>query len=184
MKRIVFCLIAGMIMISQASHSQDPHFSQYFKSPQTLNPAMTGYFNTDYRFIGNYRQQWMAVGDPYITGSVGFDTKLMQKKLVKDVFALGVHGLYDKSLNGGLKSTYVSASLAYSKALSEKDKLGIGFQFTYATRFIYMDKLSFATQFTGTGFDTNLPSFENRGGQEQGYFDVNTGLLYVHTATK
>ena len=184
MKKKVFCFLTGLIALSPALRAQDPHFSQYYKSPQTLNPAMTGYFNGDYRFIGNYRQQWMAVGDPYITASVGFDTKLMRKKQVNDVFALGVNGLYDKSLNGGLKSTFVSGSLAYTKALDQKNKFGLGFQFTYATRFIYMDKLTFATQFNGTGFDPNLPSMENAGVQEQGYFDVNTGLLYVHSAPK
>ena len=166
-----------------AAKAQDPHFTQYFASPMTLNPAMTGYFNGDYRIAANFRQQWWGVGSPYTTNTISYDTKLMQTKIKeKDVFAAGILGLYDQSLSGGFKSINVSATVAYSKALDVDgiNNISAGFQFSYATRAIDFSKLNFATQFNGSGFDTNIPTNETISNTRQSYLDINTGMLYTY----
>ena len=166
---------------------QDPHFSQYYSSPLTLSPAMTGYFHADSRFSTNFRQQWWGVGAPFTTNTFSFDSRLMQNKVNKnDVFAAGILGLYDQSQSGSFKSLNLSGSLAYHKALDAEgeNNLGIGFQFTYASRTINYGNLDFATQFTGSGFDTQLPSYESFGKQNSSYVDINTGLLYTYQTDK
>src|ERR1700709_2056133 len=116
-----------LIAVSFSSKAQDPHFSQYFASPLTLNPAMAGYFKGDYRVSGNYRQQWWSVGAPFSTGTVSYDTKLMQNKISKDdVFAVGIMGLYDQSLSGGFRSVNASATVAYHKALGQDGTTDLG----------------------------------------------------------
>ncbi|MBT6439597.1 MAG: PorP/SprF family type IX secretion system membrane protein [Flavobacteriales bacterium] len=50
-------------------YSQDIHFSQFYASPSTLNPATTGNFGGDYRVSGIYRRQWKATvntSDDYV----------------------------------------------------------------------------------------------------------------------
>ena len=163
--------------------AQDPHFTQYFASPMTLNPAMTGYFNGDYRIAANFRQQWWGVGSPFTTNTISYDTKLLQTKIKeKDVFAAGILGLYDQSLSGAFKSINVSATVAYSKALDVDgiNNISAGFQFSYATRAIDFSKLNFATQFNGSGFDTNIPANEAISNTRQSYLDINTGMLYTY----
>ena len=178
--------ITACIIYSFSACAQDPHFSQYQASPLTLNPAMTGYFDGDFRINGNFRQQWWSVGSPYITGTISYDTKLMRAKLKNDVFGIGVLGLYDQSLNGGFKSSNISVSASYHKSLDRdnKNKVGIGFQMTYASRAINSEHLSFASQFNGSGFNTNLPSNENFGSLHQSYFDINAGLMYMYEDDK
>jgi type IX secretion system PorP/SprF family membrane protein len=174
----IFCLTCASTV-----KGQDPHFSQYFSSPLTLNPAMAGYFKGDQRIAANYRQQWWGVGDPFTTSTISFDTKLKQGTIPEyDVFSMGIVGLYDQSLNGAFKSINVSGVVAYSKALDEEgvDNIGAGFQFTYASRAINITDLNFATQFNGSGFDTNLPSYETFGSARKNYFDISTGVLYTH----
>lgn len=187
MKKINLVSYAFVTFFSAAINGQDPHFSQYFASPLTLNPAMTGYFKGDYRLNTNFRQQWWGVGAPFTTNTFGFDTKLMQTKVNKnDVFAVGILGLIDQSQAGAFKSLNLSASVAYHKALDAdaKNNIGIGFQFSYASRSININALDFATQFNGSGFDTGLPSYEIFGSQHRNYLDINTGILYTYKSDK
>ncbi|MBL0146269.1 MAG: PorP/SprF family type IX secretion system membrane protein [Chitinophagaceae bacterium] len=183
MKKKKTLLLLFYIMLSAIANAQDPHFSQYFASPLTLNPAMTGYFKGDYRVAANFRNQWNALGDPFTTSTISYDSKILQNKVVEnDIFGVGVMALYDKSLNGGFKNINVSASVAYHKTIDEagEDNLAAGFQFTYASRAIDIGKLNFASQFNGSGFDTNLPTNENFVTTRRNYLDINTGILYTH----
>lgn len=180
MKKI---LLLCAVFFTHYSFGQDPHFSQYLASPLTLNPALTGSFHGSYRITGNYRQQWWSVGSPFNTGSVSFEQKLLQNKIEEnDRFAVGALLLLDESLGGGLKSTYLSMSTAYHKALDEqgKNRLGIGFQATYGNRRINPARLTFANQFTSGGFDTNLPSGEASLNNLKPFMDVNTGIAYSY----
>jgi type IX secretion system PorP/SprF family membrane protein len=176
-------IILFLVLLGITTQAQDPHFSQYFASPLTLNPAMTGYFKGDYRIAANFRQQWWSVGDPFTTSTISYDTKLLQQKVSEnDIFAVGVMALYDQSLSGGFKNINASASFAYHKMVDEagEDNIGVGFQATYATRAIDFGKLNFASQFTGSGFDTNLPTNETFVTNRRSYLDVNAGILYTH----
>lgn len=181
MKQII--LGTALLISCFGIKAQDPHFSQYFSSPLTLNPAMAGYFKNDYRFSANFRQQWWSVGAPFSTGTASFDTKLAQTKVKEgDIFAAGIMGLYDQSLSGGFKSVNAGISIAYHKALDEGaiNKLAAGFQFTYCSRTINFNKLDFANQFNGSGFDTHIPNFETFGVYQNNYIDINSGLLFTH----
>ena len=181
MKKLFQALILFFFSFTGTIKGQDPHFSQYFSSPLTLNPAMAGYFKGDSRVSTNFRQQWRSVGDPFITGTVSYDGKLLQSRIAEnDVLAIGVLALFDESLGGGFKSINLGASVAYHKALDADGihHVGAGFQFTYASRTLNFNSLDFATQFTGSGFNTSLPSFEPFGNTRQSYFDINTGILY------
>ena len=62
---------------------QDPHFSQFFAAPITLNPALTGSSDNDWRFISNYRTQWQTLAAPYNTTTLSIDTKLIKDKKLK-----------------------------------------------------------------------------------------------------
>lgn len=173
--------IVLLVFFSLSVKGQDPHFSQYFASPLTLNPAMTGYFDGDHRASANFRQQWWSLGSPFVTTTMSFDSKLIQLKIPeKDIFGAGLMALVDQSMGGSFNSVNISASGSYHKALDQygENNIGIGFQFTYVSRQINMTGLDFASQFNGSGFDTNIPSNENFARTKSSYVDLNTGILY------
>jgi type IX secretion system PorP/SprF family membrane protein len=183
MRKFAFLFVLTFVSFAGRIAAQDPHFTQYFSSPLTLNPAMSGYYKGDYRISANFRQQWWSVGAPFTTNTISYDTKLMQTKIKEgDIFAAGILGLYDQSLNGGFKNINVSATVAYHKALNVDgtSSIAAGFQFTYATRALDFASLNFATQFNGSGFDTNIPSNETFGSSRRNYLDINTGVLYTY----
>ena len=43
------------LMLAGSALAQDVHFTQYFTSPLTLNPALTGLVPDDLRLAANYR---------------------------------------------------------------------------------------------------------------------------------
>ncbi|HEY0667797.1 MAG TPA: PorP/SprF family type IX secretion system membrane protein [Sphingobacteriaceae bacterium] len=161
---------------------QDPHFSQYFASPLTLNPVNTGYFDGDYRIAANFRQQWFNARDAYNTSTVSYDVKLMKPHVSEFTrVGIGVMGMFDESLGGVLRSTYVSVSGAYHKALAfdGKHTVGVGFQVTFANRTIDYSRLTFASQFNGLGFDTALPNNLTIADKSIEHLDMNAGVLYA-----
>lgn len=181
MKRIVYIFCASLSFTSVA-FGQDPAFSQFFASPLTLNPALTGKFNGDVRVAGNYRNQWPAINNAFITSTVSVDGGIFKKALPEtDTWGLGLMAMSDKTADGILTSNYISLSTSYHKSLDEDGlhQLGIGFQGTYANKRLDGTKLNFEDQLDQQGGWT-IPSGEAIAGHQVNlnYFDMNAGVLY------
>ncbi|MCD6064717.1 MAG: hypothetical protein K0R82_2628, partial [Flavipsychrobacter sp.] len=116
MKKILLGVSAAMLLTTTAM-AQDPHYTQYFASPLTLNPALTGLTQCDYRLAANYRNQWASVStNPYITGTASFDMATMKDKLNNgDAVGFGGLFLFDRSGLGGLQNITIGVSAAYHK---------------------------------------------------------------------
>ncbi len=183
-----FCII-----MMQKTYAQDPSFSQFFSSPLNINPALTAKMSADWRLIANFRDQWIGPASPYVTGTVAYDAKLGQNEILnvpeKDNY-LGLGGMlmYDHAMSGALKSVYASGNLSYNVKLAETDagshRMGIGFGAIYGRRFVDFSALDFGEQFTGTGFNKNLPSGENALTNMKAYVSMSTGLLYSYSTEK
>ena len=134
MKKILVCICA--LLATQYVLAQDPHFSQFFASPLTLNPAFTGKFSGTWRLAANHRDQWPSIPKAYVTTSASIDFPILKSKIPdNDVFGVGLSGLTDASANNILKLNYGSVSMSYHKALDENgySTIGAGFQATYSS---------------------------------------------------
>src|SRR5947208_5817866 len=99
---------------------QDPHFSQFFASPLTLNPALTGKFDGNLRVTGNYRNQWPTINRAFTTTTVSVDFPIMRNHISStDTWGVGFMGYSDQSANSALKFNYLSVSTAFHKSLDE-----------------------------------------------------------------
>lgn len=182
MKKLL--LGVGMAMALTGSvKAQDVHFTQYFTSPLTLNPAMTGLVAEDLRFSANYRMQWASVSpNPYITGSLSYDMAMLKGKLPEgDALGIGVMGLYDKSGSGGLTNTTVGLSLAYHKAFGydKQQHFSIGAQAYLVQKHLDFAKLTFEDQYnTSTGTLNGNGTGEVFNNADLTYPDYNVGLMY------
>jgi len=179
--RKLVCAVCICVSLSVTVSAQDPHFSQFFASPLTLNPALTGKFSGTYRVAGNYRNQWPEISNAYTTATASFDFHIMQDRIASnDTWGVGFMGYNDKSSNGAVNFNYAGISMAYHKGLDEEgfQQLGAGFQVTYANMLINTTNLNFADQLTTAGF-TNVTSevFDNSTLKTK-YIDVNAGVLY------
>lgn len=173
-------IITALLFLVMKASSQDPHFSQYFASPATLNPANTGAFNGTMRLAANYRSQWWGVGAPFNTATVSVEGFLMKNRIPeKNKMAFSLMALNDASSAGALKSNYFSAGLAYHLGLDEEGEksFGLGFQATYAEKRLDYSKLSFASQFMSGGFNTQVSSGEAFAGKNN-FANFSIGALY------
>jgi type IX secretion system PorP/SprF family membrane protein len=183
MKKYLYFLGLSMALSGSAG-AQDVHFTQYFTSPLTLNPACTGLVPDDIRLAGNFRTQWSTVAaKPYMTGTFSFDMSLLKGKLPEgDALGLGVLVLYDKSGTGGLTTTAPGLSLAYHKAFG-RDKLqhlSFGVQGSLISKHIDFTTLTFEDQLLGgsTGGSSYPATTETLTNQDLTYPDFNVGVMY------
>lgn len=173
-------LLLITILISGLVKAQDPHFSQFFASPLTLNPAFTGKFDGVFRLAANHRDQWPSIPKAYVTTTASVDFSILKNKIGEyDVLGIGVSGLSDQSADNALKLNYGSLSLSFHKALDEDgyNTLGAGIQATYSSMNLDITKLRFEDQLTANGF-TGATSEVLTNGRTQNYLDLNAGLLF------
>ena len=101
MKHIVPYLI---VIVALTAEAQDPHFSQWFRAPASLNPAQTGSFDGHYRFFGNYRRQWAAISEPFVTAGIGAEAR---RPLRNIPLAAGISIYNDQAGTGALGTLQV-----------------------------------------------------------------------------
>jgi type IX secretion system PorP/SprF family membrane protein len=192
--RIIKCflMLTFLIAMMTISYAQDPSFSQFFSSPLNINPALTANINSDWRLISNFRDQWIGPASPYVTGTISYDTKVQNKTMdvleQNNYIGLGGMLMYDKAMGGVVKSTYASFNLSYNIKLVEagdtKHRLGVGFGAIYGRRYVDFSRVDFEEQFTGYGFNTNLPTGESALSEMKPYISVSAGLLYSFSSEK
>lgn len=176
-----YTLFVLALLLTGFLKAQDPHFSQFFASPLTLNPAFTGKFNGLWRLAANHRDQWPSIPKAYVTTSASIDFPILKKRIAEnDVFGLGISGVSDASANNQLKLNYGSISLSYHKALDENgyNTIGAGFQGTYSSMVLDVSKLTFESMLQTNGFTDESKREVLTNGKNQNYIDVNAGLLY------
>ncbi len=108
MKTKINCLLVMMALCTTAtSYAQDLHFSQFFNSPLSTNPANTGFIpDGDYRLGVNFRDQWSSIMSvPYKTMSAFADVQVMKNRDQTGWVGLGGLVLRDVAGSGNLTST-------------------------------------------------------------------------------
>jgi len=171
----IFCF--SLLSVARA---QDPHYSQYFHAPLSLNPSFTGYYDGEHRLATNFRNQWLGAGEPFTNATIGFDTRLMRAKLDKSIFGVGVNLMSDRTAKGAYNSNYISLSTAYHQSLDEEgfQHLAIGFQASAGSRLLDYNRIPFNSQFTSRGFDLTIPNGEDFLTRRASYADFNVGVMY------
>lgn len=162
--------------------AQDLHFSQFFNSPLSTNPANTGFIpDADYRLGVHYRNQWSSVMTvPYKTMSFFGDAQLFRDRLESGWLGAGMLVLSDVAGSGSLRSTKVYGSLAYHQMLGYSSLLSAGFNLGWANKRIDPSALKFPDQFDGKFFDGNRPTTGIPLTNNVSYFDMQAGLNYAY----
>jgi type IX secretion system PorP/SprF family membrane protein len=192
MKKIKLSAALIMLTVMTKLFGQDPSFSQFFSSPLNVNPALTAHINSDWRLISNFRDQWIGPASPYMTGTISYDSKIFQNRMLnvaEDDNTAGIGGMlmFDYAMTGIVKSTYASLDASYNIKLADgytQHRLGAGFGFMYGRRYMDFDRVDFEEQFTGYGFNTNLPTGETALSNMKPYFSLSAGLIYTISTEK
>ena len=169
------------ILFAFTVQAQDLHFSQFFNSPLTTNPANTGFIpDADYRLGANYRNQWSAVMTvPYKTTSIFGDAQLFRDKLENGWLGIGGVLLNDEAGTGSLRSTKIYGSVAYHQQIGNSSLVSAGFNVGWANKRIDQSKLKFPDQFDGKFFDNPFTAV-SLSATSVSYMDVQAGMNYAY----
>lgn len=167
-------LYIGLFLIGLGflSTAQDIALTQYYTLPISLNPALTGMFNGDYRLAANNRIQWAGVTNKsYVSNQ--FNAEIPIGNL-----ALGA-SISNKSA-GDQSFNQFAASLSASYRISGKtDHLIFGIQAGFGQTSIDFTKAKF-----GDGFDP-ITGYSNTTSEvglidKSTYPDFGAGVFYIH----
>jgi type IX secretion system PorP/SprF family membrane protein len=187
MKHIIYIctLLISALFCATKTFAQDLHFSQFFNSPLTTNPANTGFIpDGDYRLGINYRDQWSSVMSvPYKTMSAFGDVQLMKNKFDNGWIGLGGVILRDVAGSGNLTSTKLYGSVAYHQLLGYSSLLSLGFNVGMSNKQINVSNLKFPDQFDGKFFDNKLPTTVLLDKTNVSYLDMQVGMNYAYFPT-
>ncbi len=173
------------LLIACIAQSQDLHFSQFYNSPLTCNPANTGFMpDVDYRIGGNYRKQWASVPVPYKTMSFFGDAQVGREKIANGWFGVGAVLLRDEAGSGALQSIKTYGSLAYHQVIDENKLISLGVQVGMVQKSINTTKLTFDNMWNGKFFDIARPSGESFASTNTRYIDLNAGINYATFPTE
>lgn len=178
---------AGIILflLPNLFFAQDQHFTQFFAAPLTLNPALSGAFNGNYRLGIIYRDQGsQGLDNPYLTVAAALDLRFNSKpthRNISDAFGIGILFYNDKVPAIDLSTNQMLVSGAYHKSLGKANNqfLSAGFQIGVAQRNIGYENLTFDDQFNGTSGYT-IPTGESLPGNNFSFADMSVGTNYAY----
>src|SRR5437868_11296024 len=176
--KTILSYIACTLILVQGALGQDLHFSQFFNSPLTTNPANTGFIpDGDYRLGVNFRNQWSAIMTvPYKTMSAFGDVQVMRNKMETGWLGLGGVILHDVAGSGNLTSTRLYGSVAYHQMINAGSLVSVGFNVGISNKSINVTNLKFPDQFDGKFFDNHLPTGVSLDRTSISYLDLQAGI--------
>jgi type IX secretion system PorP/SprF family membrane protein len=188
MKKINLLIVLSFSLTINVLGQQDVHFSQFFSSPLTLNPANAGIFNGDLRAIMNYRSQWSSISESYTTTAASVDLPIL-KNMAGGMFGLGLNFFKDGAGASKFSNVSYALSLAYHLDISGGNNnqfISLGFQGGMIQRSITTGNLTWDNQWSGTQFNTDISStsFTALEGNSASAFDISTGIHWYYAPSK
>jgi type IX secretion system PorP/SprF family membrane protein len=171
-------LLSGLLLpvVQYATAQTDPHFTQNYTYPMYINPAMTGSSDGDYRVSSVYRSQWGAVGHPYRTEGISFDTR------TNNNLALGLNLMNQSAGDAGFNYFNTYASIAYTGVKfgkEENHRIVFAMQAGLIRRSVDQSKFKWGEQWNPiTGYNGSNPSSETFAATSSTTLDMGAGAMY------
>ncbi len=180
----IYTILFSFFFISILSvqlEGQDAHFSQFYISPLTLNPALTGMKNGDIRVAANYRRQWSSISAPFQTMSLAADYNLLGGKIGDNLMGVGLVIFNDKAGSAGLRRTKIATSLGYSQNLGiDGTYISVGVEAGITQQKLDPTKLLFENQFDGENLNGQIGSGEELINNSSWNYDLTAGLAWSY----
>ncbi len=168
-------LLFFLILTAVAADAQDPQFTQFYANPLYLNPAFAGSARCP-RVNINYRNQWPALKETYITTSASYDQHF-------DAIngGIGLMFLNDKAGEGTITTTNIGGMYAYQLNVNRKFSMRFGLQATYVQKRLDFSKLNFGDQIDPR-YGFVYPTQEIRPNESRNFMDFSGGVIgYTNT---
>lgn len=173
---IVGLFLAGILFCNTGFCQVDPHTSQYYMNPLSINPANTGVFNGQYRVAAVYRNQWRDISNAFSTVALTADMN------TNNNLNLGINILNQTAGDAGYSFLNGYFTVAYTGIRFGKDKsqrIVIGMQAGFIRRKVDPSKFKFGDQWNPvTGYNPSNPTTDVLATNAASSFDAGAGILY------
>lgn len=167
MRQLFLLLI--IVQFDFQSFAQDIHFSQFYNSPGTLNPALTGkiqFQDIDENLIrigANFKNQGASITTPYRTYSAFIDGSFNLHKMRKSQIGLGLLLYNDNAGDGSLQNSSAMFNASFTRGFNRYNtfQATLGFSIGFINRSVDINKLVFDNQWNGVIFNPGASSNEN-----------------------
>lgn len=193
----LFALVLTLCSLS----AQDIHFTQFYMSPMTLNPAMAGKFEGTVRIGGIYRDQYRSVinqkdinpsvkNAQYKTPAIFVDAPIIRGFRKNDWVGVGISFFSDKAGQGGLAHTGSKIGATYHLAFDKKANtvLSIGADYGGEQRKVDNGKFFFERGYTNSTRPDNQydpsQSGESQANTDDKYSDIDAGVVLTSKLNK
>ena len=170
---IFWMLLLACGLENTVQAQMDPHFSQYYIQPMTMNPAFTGAFDGDYRVSGIWRSQY---------GNTLNTKGLSAEKTTNKNASFGINLVNQSSSDGAYSYTNGYVSFAYTGVRFGRNSdhyLAMAMQIGFISRKFDINKMQFGSQWvSGVGFDGSVGSNETFLKPQVTSFDAGAGIAY------
>ncbi len=185
--RKLLCLTVTILTLNSLA-AQDIHFTQFYMSPLTMNPAMSGKFEGTVRIGGIYRGQWASVvsgSNSFKTPSVWADAPVIRGFRKRDWIGVGLMFFTDKAGQVGLKHSATKLGATYHLALDKKGNnvLSIGGQYGKGSRKLGDDR-RYEDGYDNSGQYSQSNSKEGNVADDAGYTDIDAGIILTAKLNK
>ncbi len=188
MRLFTFLSVVVLTMWMSRLQAQDPRFSQFYASPLTLNPAMIGVYEGQFRVVANYRELYASIlgNNPYRTIAASFDVRTRLKRS-GDYFGIGFSALRDEAGISNFNRTRGNLGLSFMKQLGgsryrvSDQYLVAGAQVGIGQRGFDFGQLWFTNQFDEANALIDFTAASGEDFSQLGndiYLDFNAGVLW------
>jgi type IX secretion system PorP/SprF family membrane protein len=197
--RTKFYLLIVFVVAGYFADAQAVLFSQYYASPLTLNPALTGKFDGFARVDGIYRGQYYGLSQSssiFRTPAISADFSLLKDKMNGNALGIGLSVVNDQQTSTGadpsgngtsqgkIGNTTIALDLGYTLNLNKKKtiQLSVGLEPSIGMRNTtgsYEYPQAFNSDLS---YDVTSPNNESISSPKKTYFNFAYGLFFNHQA--
>jgi type IX secretion system PorP/SprF family membrane protein len=172
--------IIVLFLIFKNIIAQDTHLTQYFISPQSINPAAFGVINSFEAGL-QYKSQWNTFTRGFTSYSAFINKQIptKNKKKNKGFFSIGLNFGYDKSGDSKLTTIAGSLPINYSLKLNDRNFLTSGVSIGFAQKTLAGINRTWGSQYDGFNYNSSLPN-ENKIHQSVSIIDLGSGIAWVN----
>lgn len=169
-----------MLIIKIGYSQQDFHFSYLSESAQWLNPAVNSSFrNAPFSASVIYKDQWTFINSPYKTLFANLDITAF-----KSTYAYlngGLTIIQDIAGNPSLNTSLILLNISSFLPTANNFFIAGGISAGVGNKNMNFSALSWGNQFTNSGFDKQIPSYEKYTGLQSTYFfTIGSGIAFSY----
>ncbi len=173
-----FCTLFIALISSTFGYSQDVHYSQRLVLDRERNPTFFNHFDGKWQVYSAYRQQWAAIGEPFVSSTANLVRKIKSGRKGLNFFAAAG---FTNDQSGDVKLDMNQVALVFGAEMkTQYGTFEAALNNQWVGKSINLNGVTFPEQYDRSigRFNEQLASGENLPANSLSFFNFNFGLSW------